>query len=367
MNRSQEEAVYGFMSLGLIGGSIARAIRKKYPKATIIAYNRSEDPLHQAISDGIVNRAVSDDGSNFKECDVVFLCAPVGVNRGFLDKLRGQVGADTILTDVGSVKGDIHSYVREIGVQHQFIGGHPMTGSERVGYRNSKASFMENAYYILAPEPEFPKEKTDWMEKLVQTIGSIPLILSCDEHDYVTAGVSHVPHVISALLVHLVQDSDNREGIMKMIAAGGFKDITRISSSSPEMWEHICLTNPDNILKLLDRYMDSLQRIRGTIAQHDADALYKFFDGARRYRDSFIDQSSGPIKTAYILHADVEDRPGVIAAIVQILAREDINIKNIGISHNREYEAGVLLMEFHDEQSLDKARRILTLNGYMLH
>lgn len=367
MNRNQEEAVYGFMSLGLIGGSIARAIRKKYPKSTIIAYNRSKDPLHQATSDGVVNREVSDNGEEFKDCDVVFLCAPVEVNRRFLDKLKGHVGPDTILTDVGSVKGDIHRYVREIGVQKQFIGGHPMTGSERVGYRNSKASFMENAYYILAPEPEFPKEKTKWMEKLVQALGSIPLVLSCNEHDYVTAGVSHVPHVISALLVHLVQDCDNKEEIMKMIAAGGFKDITRISSSSPEMWEQICLTNPDNILKLLDRYADNLGKIRETIANHDADGLYKFFDGARRYRDSFIDQSSGPIKTAYVLHADVEDRPGVIAAIVQLLAREDINIKNIGISHNREYEAGVLRIEFHDEPSLDKSRRLLTLNGYMLH
>lgn len=367
MNRKHEEAVYGFMSLGLIGGSIARSIRKKFPKSTIIAYNRSKDPLHQAMSEGVVDREASGSGEDFKDCDIVFLCAPVEVNRTFLDRLKGHVGPDTILSDVGSVKGDIHRYVREIGVQKQFIGGHPMTGSERVGYRNSKASLMENAYYILAPEPEFPSEKTKWVQKLVETIGSLPLILSCDEHDYVTAGVSHVPHVISAALVHLVEDSDNKQEIMKMIAAGGFKDITRISSSSPAMWQQICLTNPDNILKLLDRYSQTLDKIRETIADHDADGLYKFFDEARRYRDSFIDQSSGPIKKVYVLHADVEDRPGVIAAIVQLLAREDINIKNIGISHNREYEAGVLRIEFHDEQSLDKSRRLLGLNGYMLH
>ena len=182
-----------------------------------------------------------------------------------------------------------------------------------------------------------------------------------------TAAVSHLPHVIAASLVNLVRDSDSPDGIMKMIAAGGFKDITRIASSSAAMWQQICLTNTDNILSLLTSYIDSLSRIRDELAGREGEELYQLFDGARIYRDSFLNASSGPIKIVYSLNVDIADEPGALAAIATILALSQISIKNIGIAHNREMEDGVLRIEFYEEADIRKARSILTARGYTIY
>ena len=149
-----------------------------------------------------------------------------------------------------SVKSGIHERIRALGLDGQFIGGHPMAGSERYGYANSKARLLENAYYILTPTPKTSPDQLKDYERLVVSMGAIPLVLDADQHDYVTAAISHLPHIIASSLVNLVRESDSEDGTMKMIAAGGFKDITRIASSSPDMWQQICLTNTDNIVRL---------------------------------------------------------------------------------------------------------------------
>ena len=241
-----------------------------------------------------------------------------------------------------------------------------MAGSERTGYRNSKARLLENAYYILTPTEKTPSEKTDFMERLVKSLGAIPLILSAAEHDYVTAGISHLPHVISASLVNLVKEKDNAEGIMKLIAAGGFKDITRISSSSPMMWEHICMTNKANILSLLDNYMETLQDIRRRISTLDSRATYDFFESARNFRESFTDVSGGPIKKSYVFYVDIPDEPGALATIVTLLAFQQINLKNIGITHNREVAEGSLLIEVWEEKEIRRAQEVLSSKGYIV-
>ena len=205
------------------------------------------------------------------------------------------------------------------------------------------------------------------MFQFVETIRALPMIVSCERHDYAVAAISHVPHVISASLVNLVKESDDENHFMKTIAAGGFKDITRISSSSPVMWEQICMTNTDNIRELLDKYIDDLMQFRRSLDTRDNLSINHFFDSARQYRESFADFSSGPIKKMYILHVDIEDRPGVLAEVVMYLAIAGINIKNIGITHNREYQQGVLRVECHSSDGLEKARELLTNRNYSVY
>lgn len=357
---------YGFIGLGLIGGSIARGLREKYPECVITAYDKESASVEAAKRDGIVNICAYEIDRVFSACDLVFLCAPVSCNVENLPLLEKVLGEDALLTDVGSVKEDIHSHVRAAGLESRFIGGHPMAGSERTGYQNSKARLLENAYYILTPTEKTPSEKTDFMERLVKSLGAIPLILSAAEHDYVTAGISHLPHVISASLVNLVKEKDNAEGIMKLIAAGGFKDITRISSSSPVMWEHICMTNNANILSLLDNYMETLQDIRRRISTLDGRATYDFFESARSFRESFTDVSGGPIKKSYVFYVDIPDEPGALATIVTLLAFQQINLKNIGITHNREVAEGSLLIEVWEEKEIRRAQEVLSAKGYIV-
>lgn len=357
----------GFVGLGLIGGSIAKALRNTIPEIRIIAYDTNVNTLESAKKDGVLNAYSTAIDSVFSECDYIFLCAPVSHNNENLLQLRSVINENAILTDVGSVKTPIHKAISEEGLEAHFIGGHPMAGSERFGYANSNPILLENAYYILTPTASVSPERVTALQTLVQTIGAIPLVLSADQHDYVTGAVSHLPHVIAAALVNLVHDSDSKEGLMKMIAAGGFKDITRIASSSPTMWQQICLTNTENISQLLSDYIASLTRIKNDLDARSADSLYDFFDAARGYRESFIGTSSGPIKSEYVCTVDIADKPGSIAAIASLLAMHGVSIKNIGINHNREFQEGALRIEFYNEKMLLDACTILKDHGYSIH
>lgn len=357
----------GFIGLGLIGGSIARALRKFYPECRLLAYDINDKALEAAVKEGIINTPLSSINESFRSCDYIFLCAPVTENDNCLMELKKYLSPDCLLTDVGSVKTDIHKNIEKAGLSSQFIGGHPMAGSERTGYINSRALLLENAYYILTPCEGVPEEIISDFKELIASLGAIPLILTCSQHDYVTAAISHLPHVVAASLVNLIKASDSSDGIMKLIAAGGFKDITRIASSSPVMWQQICLTNGENISSLLGSYIDSLNRIKTEIDHAGGDSLYHFFDEARSYRDSFIDASSGPIKKSYSINIEIADEPGALAAIATILALHQISIKNIGIVHNREQEDGVLRVEFYHEESIEQASEILRSKGYTIY
>lgn len=359
--------ICGFIGLGLIGGSIAKAIHHKLPDAHLIAYDTNASSLELALQEGVIEEACTSIGEAFGRCDYLFLCAPVSHNDENLLTLKKYLSPDVILTDAGSVKTGIHERISAAGLDDVFIGGHPMAGSERFGYANSKASLLENAYYILTPTEKTKVEKLAAYQTLVQTIGAIPLVLPYCQHDYVTAAISHLPHVIAASLVNLVRNEDSKEGIMKMIAAGGFKDITRIASSSPEMWQQICLANTENISGLLGRYIQDLTAFKQMLEKKEAKALYHFFDEARTYRESFVNSSNGPIKTEYVITVDIADRPGSIAAIASLLASHDISIKNIGINHNRELAEGALRIEFYEKDTAACAAAVLQEQGYGIH
>lgn len=359
--------VCGFVGLGLIGGSIARAIRESRPDSKIIAYDVNTDTLRLAKADGVADLTVSEINQSFRECNIIFLCAPVQKNDDNLLLVKKFKNADCLLTDVGSVKTSIHETIKAAGLEDCFIGGHPMAGSERTGYSNSKAKLLENAYYILTPTESVPDEKLTFYRELVTDLHALPIVLDYEKHDYVTAAISHLPHVIAASLVNLVKDSDSEDGIMKMVAAGGFKDITRIASSSAEMWQQICLTNTDNIKQLLTKYIESLTKIRSQLEAHQGNELYNLFDEARIYRDSFINASSGPIKKSYSFNIDIADKTGALAQIATLLAVRNINIKNLGISHNREHEEGVLRIEVYDEAAMEEAMSLLQAVGFTIH
>lgn len=357
----------GFIGLGLIGGSIARALRESVPDAEIIAYDINPEMPLLAKKEGVINVAADSVDESFSDCDYIFLCAPVQRNDGNLEAVKRIMKPDCLLTDVGSVKTGIHEAVHAAGLDGRFIGGHPMAGSERVGFANSKASLLESAYYILTPTSSVPDAKLEAYRWLVAAMGAIPLVLDYRKHDYVTAAISHLPHVIAACLVNLVHDSDSEDGVMKLVAAGGFKDITRIASSSALMWQQICLSNAENISSLLSDYINHLNLFKEELDERKEDALYGRFDSARIYRDSFISASSGPIKRSYSINVDIADKSGALASIVMLLAEKGLNIKNIGITHNRESEDGVLKIEFYEEASMTTASGILGQKGYTVN
>ena len=310
----------GFVGLGLIGGSIARALKANRKDIVIIACDPNEETLKLATEQKIADEAYPAPCDAFTACDYIFLCAPVSHNDENLLKILSYRKKDCILTDVGSVKTPINSLIHSLGLTDCFIGGHPMAGSERIGFANSKAGLLENAYYILAPAPQVPAAKIAEFQGLVTSMGAIPLQVESQKHDYVTAAVSHLPHIVAAALVHLVQDHDDAQGLMKSIAAGGFKDITRIASSSPVMWEQICMTNRQNLAEMLRRYIASLSEPLAQIEHANGQAIYQLFDSSRTYRSSFSEKSKGALAPDYSFTVDSVDEVGSISTLSVILA-----------------------------------------------
>ena len=357
----------GFIGLGLIGGSIAKTIRKFHPDYHILAYAKHKETLAAALNCNAIDAVLEEKDERYHTCDYIFLCAPVEYNIEYLKYLKNVISDDCIITDAGSVKGPIHKAVEELGMDHCFIGGHPMAGSEQSGFEHSSDHLLENAYYILTPGGQVPLEKLTEFSELIDSLGSIPMVLTAEEHDFITAGVSHLPHIIASTLVNFVKTHDTKDEMMKNLAAGGFKDITRIASSSPVMWQNICLKNKDNIVKILDQYIDSLEDFKEAVEREDDLDLYTRFESSRNYRNSMPSSSAGPIKKSFAVYCDIIDEAGGIAAIATILASNNISIKNIGIVHNREFEEGVLRIEFYDEDSSKRAVGLLQKFRYIVY
>lgn len=360
--------IVGFIGLGLIGGSLAKSIRRAFPEYTIYAYSPAPRELKQAWEEGVINKALDQNDPAFSTCDLIFLCAPVRSNISYLPFLRKVMKPGCILTDVGSVKKIMVEAAQKEGLAQNFIGGHPMAGSEKTGYENSRDYLLENAYFLLTPTEENKPEDVAFLKELVTSIHAIPLLLNPGTHDYVVAGVSHLPHIVASSLVNVVKELDtaNDSEYMKQVAAGGFRDITRIASSSPEMWENICLTNREDILKVLDSYIEYLKRARELVADSKGRKINDMFASSRDYRDSLNDSVKGSVPREYTLYADIYDEAGGIATITTLLAMNQLSIKNIGVIHNREFEEGVLRIEFYDPESRDKAQEVLQKRNYVI-
>lgn len=234
-----------------------------------------------------------------------------------------------------------------------------MAGSEKTGYDNASDILLENAFYAITPTKATTQDMLARYIELVRLTGAIPVVLNPEHHDYSVAGISHVPHIIAASLVNLIKHSDDEAGTMKLLAAGGFKDITRIASSSPQMWEQICTTNTDAIVKLLGDYIDYLSQIKDIVASKEHSAINAFFDEARQYRNSVADGRKGPIIREHIVYCNIQDKEGALLDIISRITASHISIKNLAIVNNRDSEDGALKILFNNE--LDKLAAINVL------
>lgn len=357
----------GFVGLGMIGGSIAKNIRRVHPESYICAYDVDQDALNMALKDGTLNECFDTLEGTFTNCDIIFLCAPVTVNIDNLKKLKPYLSSHCIVTDVGSVKTPMQEAVHELGLEGNFIGGHPMIGSEKTGYIHAKDHLIENAYYFITPSIYTQFQLIPLFSSYVQSLGALPVTLKPEEHDFITASISHVPHIIAAELVQLVSRADTNNGMLKQLAAGGFKDITRIASSSPVMWEQICMNNATNIKRLLHDMVDDLQDIIKHMDADDGQYVNEYFKTAGEYRSSIPEHAIGLFERIFKISVDIPDEPGTIAMVTTLLAIHSLSIKNIGIVHNREHAEGALEIIFYNEESCAKAVEVLTNRNYTVH
>lgn len=362
----------GIIGLGLIGGSIAKTLKKVHAQNSyIIGYDTNQDSLTSALDEGVIDKSSSELGADFAKCNVIFICTPISSIDLIVEKLLPFVSSDCILTDIGSTKNEVVKKVEALlstsPKKTYFIGGHPMTGSEQSGYSASTNYLFENAYYILTPMKDTPDFILFIMQKMVERLGALPITIEPDYHDFATAVVSHLPHIIASSLVHLVEDNDNYEHALHTLAAGGFKDITRIASSNPEIWQDICLSNKVHIKDSLKKYMALLGQFYTSLDLEEEEEIYQFFNGARKYRDTFKDGIKPEITKVYTIFVDAEDEPGIIACIATLLSSHGINIKDIGIVNHREFSSGVLRIAFAMKRDMEKAQHLLLKHNYTVH
>lgn len=350
--------------LGFDRGIHCESHQKKYPQAKISVLDKDKHSIDMAISEGVVEKALQSIDEIDRNTDLLFLCSPVEYNLRFLRDLTGKLSSHTLLTDVGSTKRSIMEEAEALGLSARFCGGHPMAGSESSGYQASDSLLLENAYYLLTPGQGFPTESVEKMKSFLSSIGSIPFVMSPEEHDKSVACVSHLPHLIAASLVKLLKEEDEK-GTMKKLAAGGFKDISRIASSSPIMWQQICLSNKEPILQMIDHYQDLLEEIKASIEKEVPQGIAELFRESGEYRNSMDSSAQGLIHSEYAISLHVQDHPGAISIISTILASNMVSIRNLGINHNREKGEGALQISFYTGEDCEMAKKLLHKYGFI--
>ncbi|HHW89705.1 MAG TPA: prephenate dehydrogenase/arogenate dehydrogenase family protein [Clostridiales bacterium] len=335
----------GVVGLGCIGGSVASAFSKTQ-QYNIIGVDKDNDTLRYAFEKDIIQLGHSE-LEILKGCEVVFVCTPIDTVSPIINQLFRILGTSAIITDVASIKGAILDNLPE-GVR--FVGGHPMAGSEQGGIKAAKDHMFENAYYVITPCPNTSKEDLDYIIELVKQMQALPVIVDKKTHDITVAKISHLPHMVAYAMVNTCIDND----ISKTLAAGGFRDITRIASSPSKMWLDIVALNKDNILAQLDNMIKSLSQLSHNLKNDQYDKLKEMFESARQKRDS-IEKDKGGF---FSLRIDVKDVPGIIAKITLLLYKKKINIKNINIENSREGEGGALVVSFENSRALETAKEI---------
>lgn len=354
-----KKIIVGIDGLGLIGGSIAHALKGNPMVQKIIGVNRSDRAVQAAVQEDVIEKGIPNKLESLAACDVIFICTPVDCIVEHAAFLSGIT--DALLTDVGSTKYEITQETREKGIR-RFIGGHPMTGSERVGFNAANKLIMENAIYALTPEEDTNPGDLELLRTLVESMGSLPIFMDAHSHDNAVAMISHLPHLVATSLCNVV--SNDNEPVLKILAAGGFKDITRIASSNPQLWSEIVLSSSHALSPVLKDFIEYLNGIYGMMERNDSEEITAFFNKGYAFRNSININGKGILKGLPEIRVDVNDRPGELGKITSLLGVNGINIQNINIQNSREYEGGSLRITLQDEYGVSKAFEVLEFAGY---
>lgn len=274
-----------FIGLGLIGGSLALAIKKNYPDIRLFSH-ASLKTVKKAHEMGICENDAVLSPKDLCRSDMVVLCAPVEVNVSYLYILKEFFTPDHILTDVGSVKGDITKAVKQAGLSDIFVGGHPMAGKEKAGLLHAEARLIENCRYVLTTEDGEKTKKLTELSNFLTPMGCNILHLSPEDHDRAAAGISHIPHILAAGLVNMVGRED-RDDLMRIMAATGFRDTTRIASGDSEIWQQIAFANKEAILDLLSSFAKDIADFQKSLSENDLEGVLNFFKNAKEIKDDW--------------------------------------------------------------------------------
>jgi prephenate dehydrogenase len=273
------------VGIGLIGGSLARALRAAGYAHEIVGYGRSLGNLQQAVELGVIDRAEVSLTDAVRHVDMVVLAVPVGCMAEILGEVGPALADRAVVTDVGSVKGSVIEAARKaLGKRFtHFVPGHPLAGTEQSGVAASQADLFQGRRVILSPEPETDATATASVHAMWEAAGAEVATLSAVDHDRILAVSSHLPHMLAYCLMDMVVRHDDHRAILEC-AASGFRDTTRVAGSDPVMWRDICLANRDALLAALRQYHDDLGALAAAIEKGDGKWLCETFTRAKHTR-----------------------------------------------------------------------------------
>ena len=353
------------VGLGLIGGSIALGIKRDHPEVIISGHDVNMSVLDEGKKLGIIDEVAAELQPYSEKADVIFLCTPVRTSENIIAKFANyDLKKSVIITDVGSTKKEITNTAKLLEEKNiTFIGGHPMAGSHKSGISAANVDLFENAYYLLTPSNSENNGCIEVLKELLSGIRVKFLLLTPEEHDRITGVLSHMPHIIASALVHQADVLSQELPNANVLAAGGFRDITRIASSDPHMWTDILLSNKKILLQQLTDWQSLISNIEGWISSDDNDAILEYFSRAKITRDNLpIRKDGGAIPAFNDLFVDIPDRPGVIAEITRYLAEEGVSLIDLKILEIREDINGILQLTFKNKKDLDLARACIEKN-----
>jgi prephenate dehydrogenase len=353
-------------SVGLLGGSIAAGLKESGYEGRIIGIS-SETSIRTALSLRCI-----DEGYTYPSLrDIVmrveclFLCSPINVILQTLETLGTMpLPQGLLVTDVGSTKQQIASCARKaLPETVDFIGGHPMAGSEKSGVAALDPFLFQNATYILSPSPLCSPEKSnDFAGFLEHFLGCRCISMDPVDHDRAVAAMSHVPHILAVALVNLAHRIEGRHPGTLKLGAGGFRDMTRIASAPFSLWSDILSTNKEPIRSIMDDCIALLKEMQSTIG---SESLRKDFEEAARTRSEMPVFNKGYARPQSNIVVLAKDHPGMIAELSSVLAAEKINIKDIEVLKVREGDAGSIRIAFESRPIAQRAVSILTDRGFM--
>ncbi len=347
------------IGLGLIGGSIALALQKA-PQTKIYGYDALPQTRELAKTLKVVHEIVENPIEVADKMDFIIFGTPVSATLKWMEQLKDWVlKKDVIVSDTGSTKALIMKKaeeLKEMGIT--FIGGHPMAGSHKSGVTAAKPYLFENAYYMLTPFEDESAKNIEKLDNLLKyTLGKLVKV-DATEHDHMTAVVSHFPHIVAASLVHQLQLENAQLPMTRSLAAGGFRDITRIASSNPILWRDITIQNRDELIDQLNQWMAEMGRVKSLLEDGNVDMIEQYFAVAKEVRDA-LPTSSGALFVPYDLYVDIPDYPGVISEVTGYLAEDNISITNIRIVETREDVFGILVISFSSADDRERAAKCI--------
>lgn len=279
------------IGVGLIGGSLARALKAAGYCQEVVGCGRDQSQLQRALELDVIDRASTDIATAVKGADVVVLAVPLGAMEMCFRAMAGHVASDAIITDVGSAKASVVAAARAAFRQLPagFVPGHPIAGTEKSGVESSFAELFRKRRVILTPVPESAPDAVAKVRQMWEQAGAVVEEMGVEHHDEVLAATSHLPHLLAFGLVDSLVGMDESEEIFRF-AAGGFRDFTRIASSDPLMWRDICLANREAIIKVLTHYSEDLAELTRSVRDSDGAALESVFRRAKNARDRYAKQ-----------------------------------------------------------------------------